>query len=329
MKAKLPPIIFMLVLTLSSIVKSPDVAALTIKVGYPQLSGGSMPLWVINEAKLDRRYGVDINSIYVPGGARLTQSLIAGDVDIALTGGAVVTANLSGADLTYVAIGLSTYGFYVYAKPEIKEVRDLSGKILGVITKGASSDHAAIALIRRYGMREGQDVKFLYFSRQEDLLAAMNQGIVPAGVLTCPTNIMAQRLGFKELVDISSFKLPYPHNAVATRRPLARQNPDLFRGFLKSYLAAIKIIHEEPEVAKGALRRHFGSKDPEMVDDAYRRLQALFLKVPYMPEEAIRSVLAVSDHPRASSANPKDFFDNRILKELDDTGFVKELYSQR
>ncbi len=57
-----------------------------------------------------------------------------------------------------------------------------------------------------------------------------------------------------------------------------------------------------------------------MVDDAYRRLEALFLKVPYMPEEAIRSVLTVSDHPRASSANPKDFFDNRILKELEDTG---------
>lgn len=186
---------FILVLVLSAIAKSPDVSALTIKVGYPQLSGGSKPLWIINDAKLDRRYGVDINSIYVPGGARLTQSLIAGDIDIALTGGAVVTADLSGADLTYVAIGLSTYGFYVYAKPEIKEVRDLSGKILGVITKGASSDHAAIAVIRRYGMREGQDVKFLYFSRQEDLLAAMNQGIVPAGVLTCPTDIML-RPGF-------------------------------------------------------------------------------------------------------------------------------------
>ena len=57
-----------------------------------------------------------------------------------------------------------------------------------------------------------------------------------------------------------------------------------------------------------------------MVDDAYRRLEALFLKVPYLPEKAIRSVLTVSDHPRASSANPKDFFDNRILKELEDTG---------
>ena len=59
------------------------------------------------------------------------------------------------------------------------------------------------------------------------------------------------------------------------------------------------------------------------------KTRALFLKVPYMPEEAIRSVLTVSDHPRASSANPKDFFDNRILKDLDETGFVRELYSQR
>ncbi len=64
MKAKRPSIIFILVLVLSGIAKSSDVAALPIKVGYPQLSGGSMPLWVINEAKLDRRYGVDINSIY-------------------------------------------------------------------------------------------------------------------------------------------------------------------------------------------------------------------------------------------------------------------------
>jgi hypothetical protein len=36
-------------------------------------------------------------------------------------------------------------------------------------------------------------------------------------------------------------------------------------------------------------------------------------------------ILTVSDHPKASSANPKDFFDNRILKELDDTGFVNSM----
>jgi ABC-type nitrate/sulfonate/bicarbonate transport system substrate-binding protein len=198
-----------------------------------------------------------------------------------------------------------------------------------VITRGASSDHAAIALFNRYNMKVGQDVKFLYFSRQGDLLAALDKGVVVGGVFSSPTTVMAKRMGYKELVNIASFKLPYPHNAIAARKTLVRQNPELIKGFLKAYLAAIKIIHEEPAIAKRALSRYLGTKDPEMIDDSYTSLAPLFLKVPYMPEEAIRTVLSLSDHPKAPQADPKDFFDNRPLKELEDSGFVKELYSQR
>jgi NitT/TauT family transport system substrate-binding protein len=301
--------------------------AAPITVGYPQLSGGSMPLWVIAENHLDQRYGVDVKPIYIAGGAILTHSLIAGDVTIALTGGAVVGAILGGADLTYIGIGLSTYGFTVYAKPEIKDINELRGKVFGVITKGASSDHAAIALFKRYGIRYGQDVQILYFARQGDLLASLQKGIISGGVFSSPTTVMAKRLGFKKLVDIASFKYPYPHNAIATRKSLIRQNPEMIKGFLKAYLASIKIIHEQPEVAKKALSDFLGSKDPEMIDDSYDSLKDLFLKVPYMPDEAIRTVLSLSDNPKAATANPKDFYDNSLLKELDDSGFVKELYS--
>jgi NitT/TauT family transport system substrate-binding protein len=301
--------------------------AAPITVGYPQLSGGSMPLWVIAENHLDQRYGVDVKPIYIAGGAILTHSLIAGDVTIALTGGAVVGAVLGGADLTYIGIGLSTYGFTVYAKPEIKDINDLRGKVFGVITKGASSDHAAIALFKRYGIRYGQDVQILYFARQGDLLASLQKGIISGGVFSSPTTVMAKRLGFKKLVDIASFKYPYPHNAIATRKSFIRQNPEAIKGFLKAYLASIKIIHEQPEIAKKALADFLGSKDPEMIDDSYDSLKDLFLKVPYMPDEAIRTVLSLSDNPKAATANPKDFYDNSLLKELEEGGFVKELYS--
>jgi len=301
--------------------------AAPITVGYPQLSGGSMPLWVIAENHLDQRYGVDVKPIYIAGGAILTHSLIAGDVTIALTGGAVVGAVLGGADLTYIGIGLSTYGFTVYAKPEIKDINDLRGKVFGVITKGASSDHAAIALFKRYGIRYGQDVQILYFARQGDLLASLQKGIISGGVFSSPTTVMAKRLGFKKLVDIASFKYPYPHNAIATRKSFIRQNPEAIKGFLKAYLASIKIIHEQPEIAKKALADFLGSKDPEMIDDSYDSLKDLFLKVPYMPDEAIRTVLSLSDNPKAATANPKDFYDNTLLKELEEGGFVKELYS--
>jgi len=115
--------------TLFMLLSGQNVTAAPITVGYPQLSGGSMPLWVLAENHLDQRYGVDVKPIYIAGGAILTHSLIAGDVTIALTGGAVVGAILGGADLTYVGIGLSTYGFTVYAKPEIKDISDLRGKV--------------------------------------------------------------------------------------------------------------------------------------------------------------------------------------------------------
>jgi NitT/TauT family transport system substrate-binding protein len=301
--------------------------AAPITVGYPQLSGGSMPLWVIAENHLDQRYGVDVKPIYIAGGAILTHSLIAGDVTIALTGGAVVGAILGGADLTYIGIGLSTYGFTVYAKPEIKDINDLRGKVFGVITKGASSDHAAIALFKRYGIRYGQDVQILYFARQGDLLASLQKGIISGGVFSSPTTVMAKRLGFKKLVDIASFKYPYPHNAIATQKSFIRQNRETIKGFLKAYLASVKIIHQQPEVAKKALRDFLGSKDPEMIDDSYDSLKDLFLKVPYMPDEAIRTVLSLSDNPKAATAAPKDFYDNSLLKELEDSGFGKELYS--
>ena len=84
-----------------------EAATLSVKVGYPQLSGGTMPLWVINDNKLDQRYGVDVKTIYIAGGATLTHSLVAGDIDIALTGGAVVGAVLSGADLVYEAYAVA------------------------------------------------------------------------------------------------------------------------------------------------------------------------------------------------------------------------------
>jgi ABC-type nitrate/sulfonate/bicarbonate transport system substrate-binding protein len=303
-------------------------AALTIRVGYPQLNGGQTPLWNIPEGKIDRQYSIEVSPVYIPGGVRLTQTIVSGNVDVALTGGAAVNAMLSGADLIYVGMPVPTYAFSLYARPEIKDVAELRGKVLGVITKGASSDHASIALLRQYKMTQ-QDLKVLYFSRQEDALAALKQGIVVAAVHSAPTTLMARRLGFKELINIGALKFPYPFEGIAIRRSAIQQNQDLVKAFLKTFLAGLKVTIEQPEVSKRAIAKYLATKDLEIVDEAYRSFAPLFPKVPYVTDEAIRSALSVTDHPKAATADPKEFYDNRFLKELESTGFVKELYSGR
>src|ERR1700752_1728706 len=106
-------------------------AATTIRVGYPQLNGGQTPLWNIPENKVDQKYGLDIRPVYIPGGVRLTQAALSGSVDMAMTGGAAVNAMLSGAEFIYVGMPVPTYAFSLYARPEIKEVTDLRGKVIG------------------------------------------------------------------------------------------------------------------------------------------------------------------------------------------------------
>ena len=304
-------------------------AAVTIRMGYPQPSGAMLPIWVMADHKIDQKYGVDLQNIYISGGARLTQTIVAGDVDMASTGGAVVNAVLAGADLVCIAVSVPTYGFSLYARPDVKDVTSLKGKVVGVMTKGASSDHGLVALLRHNNMRAGQDVKVLYLGGVREALAALERGIVSAAVLSAPTTLIARRLGFKEVVNIADLKLPYIHSGVATRRAFIRQQPDRVRAFMKGYLASIRAANEEPEVAKRALARYLATNDGAILDEGFHSFRGVFPKVPYATEELIRAMLSVTDHPKAATADPKEFFDNRFIKELEDSGFIKELYGQR
>src|SRR5690348_11121120 len=87
------PFLTMSLLAFALLVSAPaGGATLTIRVGYPQLNGGQTPLWNIRESRIDQKYGIDVHPVYIPGGVRLTQSVLSNSVDIALTGGAAVNA---------------------------------------------------------------------------------------------------------------------------------------------------------------------------------------------------------------------------------------------
>src|ERR1700756_2095779 len=89
---RLHGILLLLELLLFAIPNFVAAATITMRVGYPQLNGGQTPLWNIPQSKLDQRYGVDVKPVYIPGGVRLTQAVLSGSVDVALTGGAAVNA---------------------------------------------------------------------------------------------------------------------------------------------------------------------------------------------------------------------------------------------
>jgi NitT/TauT family transport system substrate-binding protein len=280
----------------------------TIRVGYPQPSGAMLPLWLVSDAKLDQKYGVPVQNIFISGAARMNQSIVAGDIDLASIGGAVVNTVLAGGDLVAIAVGVPTYGFSLYGRPEIKDIAGLQGKVVGIMSKGASSEHAVIALLQRHNMQPGKDVKFIYLGGVREVVAALDRGIVSAGVLSSPTTLMARRLGQKELVNIATLNLPYMHSGVATRRSFARQQPEQVKAYLRAYIAAIKIANEDAETSKRALARYLVTNDSAILDEAYQTFRGIFPKVPYVTEDYIKSVLAVSDKSQGSGRQSQGFF---------------------
>ena len=53
-----------------------------------------LPLWLVSDARLDLKYGVPVQNIFISGAARMNQSMVAGDIDLASIGGAVVEYRL-------------------------------------------------------------------------------------------------------------------------------------------------------------------------------------------------------------------------------------------
>lgn len=86
---------------------------------------------------------------------------------------------------------------------------------------------------------------------------------------------MARRLGFKEIVNIGALKLPYPFMGLAVRRPAVQQTPDIVRGFLKAFLAGVRVAIEQADLSKRAAAKYFATKDPEIIDEAYKEFAPL------------------------------------------------------
>jgi hypothetical protein len=89
------------------------------------------------------------------------------------------------------------------------------------------------------------------------------------------------------------------------------------------------VSNEDPEISKRALGRFFATSDAAVIAEAYQTFRGIFPKVPYITEDNIAAVLNVGDHPKAATADPREFFDNRFLKEIEDSGFVQELYGRK
>ena len=314
-------------LTLSS-----AIAADRLRIGLSSFTPINAAVWIAEDKGLFKKYGIDPEVIVVGGAsAGGVSSLIAGDIQF-LTGGggAVINAALNGADVVMVASIVNKGVQRVMARADLKRPEDLKGKRIGVTRLGASSHMVLLLMLRAWKMNP-TDVQAIQVGSSPAMMAALEKGGIDAAVLTEPTFFIAEDLGYRVLADLADMDIYYLHSMIDTTRSFLRSHRDLATRFIKAYVEGIAYFKknrpESVEVMKKKLRTAPAqTKYLERSHALYA--SGYFETAPYPSLKGASSVLEflARDNPRARTADPKAVIDASIVKELDDSGFIKKLY---
>jgi len=301
-----------------------------INVAVPAVSLLQAPLFIAIDAGAFKKYGMDVR--YVLTGARTIQALVGGSVQFAqgVSSRTVPSAVLGGADAILIANFVDKLLFTMHAAPEITSMQDLKGKVVGVSGIGGSTDFASRLAIREAGLVPDRDVVIRGVGGVAETVVAMKARVIHAGTLSPPSSFVAQKAGFKVLFDMSTLGVDYVSSGLGVKKASIVSNREQSKQFLMAMIEGAKILKTDEEFSLRVLAKHTRISDRELLKQSYNYMRPYFLKLPYPSFRSIKDTLDIlaKDIPKAKDADPRDFIDNSILKEIEASGYIENVYGK-
>lgn len=303
-----------------------------ITVGHAFVSVETLPIWLAVEQGIYQKYGLDVTPASFQTSAQLAPAMSAGEVQIGLTTGAGVTEfNLAGGDQMVVAGYSDAMRYFLYTKnAAIQRLEDLRDKRVGITRRGGAIDHAAHIFSEKAGLTYGRDVAIIELGQAQNQVGAIGAGAVDAVIVAVPTNLLVEREGGRLVTDTKQLGVAYVPNAIAVQRGYLQGNRDTVRAFLQAHIDAVETIKRDRETAKRVLAKNLQTDDQEILDRSIQLFVDDLLPAPYPSEKGLQTVIEFSvdearrqGRPDTKTLNPADFTDASIVRDLDQSGFIR------
>ncbi|HEX2227750.1 MAG TPA: ABC transporter substrate-binding protein [Candidatus Binatia bacterium] len=301
-----------------------------VRMAFTSLSAVMMPPWLAREAGIFKKHGLEVEVIATPTGVEGMNALIAGELQfLQISGGTSASAALGGADVMIVGTTLDTLVQNLMARPEIGKPEQLKGKSLGITRFGTSIDVGARLALRHFGLAPEKDVAIVQIGGMESMVPALQANRIQAGILSYPAISQAKKLGHHTLLDIASLGIKYAFTGMTTRARTIREEPDLVRRYMMAQVEAIARAKREKDLALRVMGKYLRTSNAASLIDSYEiDVQKYMLQVPLTTVEAVRSVLddLATRNPKAKDADPRKFFDDSFVRQMQASGFIDSLY---
>lgn len=298
-----------------------------IAAGYSAISATQTGFYLAKDAMLFEKYGLYVDPVYVAGGSRMAQAIVAGEFALALAGGNIVNVNLSGGDIVIIGGVVNVPSFYLYVLPSIKKHEDLKGKALGITRYGASTDVSLRAYLKKSGLEPDRDVKILQMGGQPEILAGMHAGVIQGGILSSPGDFKARKAGFFMLANFAKEGIDYPTTSLVSTRSTIKKDRDTVKRFLMAYSEAVDRLFRDKELGMKIIGKWTRTQDRETLESSYEYATNFIERPPRLPYKATENIVAsmAETDPRAKGHKAEEFMDPSIYNELEKSGFFKSL----
>ncbi|MGH7832507.1 MAG: ABC transporter substrate-binding protein [Candidatus Binatia bacterium] len=296
-------------------------------IGYAGFAGFQVSMWAAKDLGLIKKYGLEGETVLVPGTSRQIQALVGDSIQFAHVDAAGhIRAVMRGADIVMVAASLNKFPFSFVTAKEIRKPADLIGKKIGIVGFGGANDLAVALLLREWKIPRDK-VTVLQAGGGANRLVALSTGALHATVLSHPELGEALRMGMNELGNLDEFKsADYPMTAVAVRRSFMAQNRDAVKRFLMAYAEATYQFMNHKEKGISIFRRRLKQDNPKALEETYKYFAPKFSFPTRVSHNGLQNTLELiaNENPKLDTRTDK-YLDESLLDELEKEGFFKNI----
>lgn len=214
---------------------------------------------------------------------------------------------------------------HIVVRPGIESVEQLKGKRIGISARrDTTTGFGALTLAERMGWHPVNDISIKYGGRDVE---ALNEGLVDAIVASEVRYAVATLQGLNALVDTKEWNVSLAGNsAMVEKEWLAdSKNHEAVRRLIRALSEGLAIFHNNRQLSVEIFQKWHGIPDRRIAEIAYERGRWMPRK-PYPCYVGIENTFALYDSNEMRRYAPEDFYEDRFVREADESGFYDELY---
>jgi NitT/TauT family transport system substrate-binding protein len=189
--------------------------------------------------------GLDADIVVMSAPASIA-ALSNGDIDYTLLTGSVIRAAIRGLPVRIVAGLMSSSAHVFLARPEIKTIKELSGKKIGLAGFGDATHVLARMILAKYGIDPDKEVQFIGLGSDSGRFNALQQNLADMVVTSPPWDFEGKKLGYNILARAYEH-VNYPLAGVGVNQKSLQTTRAQVKRVIKSLVRANRFMRENRE----------------------------------------------------------------------------------